>query len=416
MPQKEGIYTVQSAERISFENEAIERDVANLESVQVPGSHQQLDPKDDEQFSSPVRHGLPPKGASALPHSDRPHSASIKGFRPFAVEERMANAVAATPKSDEHSSTVVHRTTSSITDAPSPSPSPLVSPSPRSIFHVDHPPTSPSQGPNDNGDGSSCEEDAQSFADYLSAEFNPGPSYSKVSDTVWGQTERDRVYNALVLVPYQLERLLWLGVSLCIDSFLAVFTVLPIRVLRASFATIVKIASFGHTKLRGDQLYDLLCAALFTLTVMFLYHLKAGSIYYWVKDMTQEFLKLSVLLTALELCDKICCSFLVDVMEALAASCTAFASKPMRLFSSTTAAVISDALVALALLLAHGSSLMSQALVFGVAMNSQKHTLLALLIASNFTEIKGQLITQPANYFDCLSKIKAGTYMRRHCI
>ena len=30
-----------------------------------------------------------------------------------------------------------------------------------------------------------------------------------------------------------------------------------------------------------------------------------------------------------------------------------------------------------------------QAMVFGVAMNSQKNTLVALLIAANFTEIKG---------------------------
>ena len=52
----------------------------------------------------------------------------------------------------------------------------------------------------------------------------------------------------------------------------------------------------------------------------------------------------------------------------------------------------SDAGIVLALLLAHGASLMAQALVFGVAMNSQKNTLLALLIASNFTEIKGTVL------------------------
>lgn len=360
----------------------MERDSTNLDALHVRESQSMpWNRIDDEIFSSPMSNALSPRGA--MP-DERPHSALAQGFR--LSMERMEKAASATPKSDEHSSTVVHRTTSSITDVPSPSP--LTSPSPRGLTHLEGPvPTSPSQLPNAEG-----EDDAQSFAEYLSAEFNPGPSYSKVADTVWGQTERDRVYNALILVPYQLERLLWLGVSLCVDSFLAVFTVLPLRVVRACLATTVKIVSLGHTKkkLRGDQLFDLLCAALFMLTVVFLYHLKPGSIYYWVKDMTQEFLKLSVLMTALELCDKICCSFLVDVMEALAASCTTFASKPVKLFSSATAAVICDASVALALLLAHGSSLMSQALVFGVAMNSQKHTLLALLIASNFTEIKGE--------------------------
>ena len=59
----------------------------------------------------------------------------------------------------------------------------------------------------------------QPFAAYLVAELHPGPSYP-TADVVWGQTERDRVYNALVSVPYQLERFLLFGVALCLDSFL----------------------------------------------------------------------------------------------------------------------------------------------------------------------------------------------------
>lgn len=88
---------------------------------------------------------------------------------------------------------------------------------------------------------------------------------------------------------------------------------------------------------------------------------------------------------------QICCSFGVDVLEALAASCTAFASQPEWSFSHALD-VASDAAVALTLMLAHGAVIMAQALVFGVAMNSQKNTLLALLIASNFTEIKGTVL------------------------
>jgi hypothetical protein len=81
----------------------------------------------------------------------------------------------------------------------------------------------------------------------------------------------------------------------------------------------------------------------------------------------------------------------VDVLEALAASCTALTAAP-RWSWRAAANVASDAAVASALLVAHGAALMSQALVFGVAMNSQKNTLLALLIASNFTEIKGTVL------------------------
>lgn len=236
-------------------------------------------------------------------------------------------------------------------------------------------------------------EDAQSFRSFMVGELQPSPIYA-TTDVLWGQTERDRVYNALLDVPYQFERLLCLGLTICLNSFLSVFALLPIRVI----AAIVKLAnisigakSFQSKKgLRGDQMYDLLCALMFALLVSFLWSIRAGSIYFWVKDMTQEFLKLSVLHSALDLSDKICCSFSVDVLEALAASCTTLAAQQYSqerwraMFN-----VASDFLVSLLLLLAHGSVLMAQALVFGIAMNSQKNTLVALLIASNFTEIKG---------------------------
>jgi hypothetical protein len=49
----------------------------------------------------------------------------------------------------------------------------------------------------------------------------------------------------------------------------------------------------------------------------------------------------------------------------------------------------SDMVVAFAMITLHGAVLMCQAIVFAVAMNSKRHALLALLIASNFVEIKG---------------------------
>ncbi len=64
-----------------------------------------------------------------------------------------------------------------------------------------------------------AEHPCQPFAAYLAAELLPGPTVP-TADAVWGQTERDRVYNALVAVPYQLERFLLFGVAVCLDSFL----------------------------------------------------------------------------------------------------------------------------------------------------------------------------------------------------
>ena len=69
---------------------------------------------------------------------------------------------------------------------------------------------------------------AQPFASYLAGELRPGPSYP-TADVVWGQTERDRVYNALVAVPYQLERFMLFGLAACLDSFLVRLPVLGTR-------------------------------------------------------------------------------------------------------------------------------------------------------------------------------------------
>lgn len=249
------------------------------------------------------------------------------------------------------------------------------------------------------------------FQEFLTGEFIPEPVYH-TTDVVWGQSERDRVYNALLYVPYQLERLIGFGNAICLNAFLGIYTMLPLRVLKSLWVLVrVLFSRFGFctqpktgkfqgkgsspkkayksTTLRGDQIYDLICISIFAVMVLFLWHIQAGAIYFWVKELTQEFLKLSVLHTALELGDKICCSFGVDVLEALAASCTSLSAKPS---PRNYVHVASDATVALLLLLSHAGVLMSQALVYGVAMNSKKNTLLALLIASNFTEIKGTVL------------------------
>ena len=64
---------------------------------------------------------------------------------------------------------------------------------------------------------------------------------------------------------------------------------------------------YGHKKLKlqGQQLLDILCVVIFSATLIVLNSLDAGAIYFWMKDMTQEFLKLQVIYTAVEIFDKV---------------------------------------------------------------------------------------------------------------
>ena len=90
----------------------------------------------------------------------------------------------------------------------------------------------------------------------------------------------------------------------------AIFTVLPIRVGRALARLAGRLGyravqSRKFAPLRGDQLYDLICMATFILSVAFLWTLNAGAIYFWMKDLNQEWLKLQVIYTAVEIFDKV---------------------------------------------------------------------------------------------------------------
>lgn len=86
---------------------------------------------------------------------------------------------------------------------------------------------------------------------------------------------------------------------------------LPVRFLRAVAAAAaarpwgVAKAGAGGGTLQGDQLFDLLCVLIFASNVAFLRFLPSGTIYFWLKDLTQEFLKLHVIHGAVEIFDKV---------------------------------------------------------------------------------------------------------------
>ncbi len=80
----------------------------------------------------------------------------------------------------------------------------------------------------------------------------------------------------------------------------SIFTLLPVRVCGA-FIDVIRRKGV----MRGDQLFDIITVGIFSATVLFLWSLNAGTIYFWMKDLTQEFLKLHVMYSALELGDKV---------------------------------------------------------------------------------------------------------------
>jgi hypothetical protein len=94
-------------------------------------------------------------------------------------------------------------------------------------------------------------------------------------------------------------------------------TVLPLRCLWALWQLLRGLLLLPRSRrgqpgssarpalLPGAQLYDLLCAVLMLGALCVLSQIKPGVLYYWMKDITSEFLKIQVLFTALEILDKV---------------------------------------------------------------------------------------------------------------
>ena len=55
---------------------------------------------------------------------------------------------------------------------------------------------------------------------------------------------------------------------------------------------------------QGDQLFDVICVGIHLAAVAALRRLDAGALYFWIKDLTQEFLKLSIIYSSVEIFDK----------------------------------------------------------------------------------------------------------------
>lgn len=97
---------------------------------------------------------------------------------------------------------------------------------------------------------------------------------------------------------------IWHGILVTPWSVQAIFTVVPVRFVRALYH--LCIPQQHHTAgLQGQQLFDTISVFIFASAVCFLCLVNAGALYFWMKDLTQEFLKLHVIATAVEILDKV---------------------------------------------------------------------------------------------------------------
>eukprot|EP00742_Colponemidia_sp_Colp-10_P011037 GILJ01012205.1.p1 GENE.GILJ01012205.1~~GILJ01012205.1.p1 ORF type:complete len:542 (+),score=51.88 GILJ01012205.1:26-1627(+) len=181
----------------------------------------------------------------------------------------------------------------------------------------------------------------------------------------------EAIYHFL-FIPLRLEKLLSFGFFVCLDSFLYLFTMLPLRAVMAIYHLI-----------RGKQLHtslvcDLLRVVLMSICVCFLGFIDVSRAYHYIRG--QAIIKLYVVFNMLEIFDKLCASFGHDILDTLWRS----ASKP-------SWRLLFDFFISAIYIAIHSLVVFAQVVTFNVAINSSSNSLLTLLISNNFVELKGSV-------------------------
>ncbi|XP_049599817.1 transmembrane anterior posterior transformation protein 1 homolog isoform X1 [Syngnathus scovelli] len=207
---------------------------------------------------------------------------------------------------------------------------------------------------------------------------------------------RERVYTCM-RIPKELEKLMIFGFFLCVDAFLYVFTLLPLRVLLAVLRLLTLPCfgfrartcpycrrSSGSRLLQPAQVCDILKGLILVLCFFMMHYVDYAMMYHLIRG--QSVIKLYLIYNMLEVADRLFSSFGQDILDAL--YWTATEPKERK---RDSIGVIPHFLMAVFYVFLHAILIMVQASTLNVAFNSHNKSLLTIMMSSNFVEIKGSV-------------------------
>ncbi|KAJ3038433.1 hypothetical protein HDV00_000621 [Rhizophlyctis rosea] len=200
------------------------------------------------------------------------------------------------------------------------------------------------------------------------------------------ETKKERVQNFLN-VPYELEKFMLFGLLICFDSFLYIFTILPVRIIIA-LSRLFRSFFSKSVYLKSAEKCDLIKGALIAICCYMLQSFDASRLYHSVRG--QAVIKLYVVFNTLEICDKLCSAFGHDILDSL------FSKATVRSGHRTPAhrkhlGRATHFVVALLYVFTHSIVLFYQVMTLNVSVNSYNNALLTLLLSNQFVEIKGSV-------------------------
>ncbi|KAG1956760.1 transmembrane anterior posterior transformation protein 1 homolog [Pimephales promelas] len=233
-----------------------------------------------------------------------------------------------------------------------------------------------------------CKERKSNMSDlslvrFISAELTRG--YFLEHNEAKYTERREKVYTCL-RIPKELEKLMIFGFFLCLDVFLYVFTLLPLRVFLAliRLLTLPCCGLSGSRILQPAQVCDVLKGFIMVLCYFMMHYVDYSMMYHLIRG--QSVIKLYIIYNMLEVADRLFSSFGQDILDAL--YWTATEPKERK---RAHIGVIPHFFMAVLYVFLHAILIMVQATTLNVAFNSHNKSLLTIMMSNNFVEIKGSV-------------------------
>lgn len=209
---------------------------------------------------------------------------------------------------------------------------------------------------------------------------------------------REKIYS-FMKIPREVEKFMVYGFLQCADSFLFVYTFLPLRFIMALWAVATRPLwhCLGSKKLRAKRKERLLrpaevCDLLKGVVVLgcwaATWKVDTSMMYHVVKS--QSVIKLYIFYNMLEVGDRLFSAFGQDTIDALLWTATEPRSRT-RSTRSQHLGTLPHLLFALAYVLLHSILVLFQATTLNVAINSSNKALLTIMMSNNFVELKGSV-------------------------
>ncbi|KRT84230.1 hypothetical protein AMK59_2146 [Oryctes borbonicus] len=220
-----------------------------------------------------------------------------------------------------------------------------------------------------------------SLFSFLQVELTRG--YVLEHDEERYSAKREKVYS-FMKIPREVEKFMSYGFMQCTDSFLFVYTFLPIRVVLALFALITRpIAKcFGlrqkhyKTILTPAEVCDLLKATILITCSALMFYLDTNMLYHMIKS--QSVIKLYIFYNMLEVGDRLFSAFGQDTIDALFWTATEPRDRRREHFG-----VIPHLIFAIVYVYLHSFLVLLQATTLNVAINSNNKALLTIMMSNN---------------------------------